>query len=192
MAISYPDRRNTGTCPSISLLPYRVGNSSAKPPAGRARPSARFQNSLPSPLFHRTNDFQLRQRGGLAFRLTDQCHPHETTADGHCRLIAADSLIGGGLRLVRQQLPVPAPSSDTSISITPVAARGKVSLVLPTVTIRSKSTRSHGFLSPSAACQNVSVLPSLARRPLCPGASLLARVGFSRPKRDDRLTFVRR
>src|ERR1700729_3036347 len=48
--------------------------------------------------------------------------------------------------------------------------------------MRSKSTRNHAFVSPVAACQNVIGLPSFARRPLWPGASLLALVGFCNPK----------
>lgn len=50
-----------------------------------------------------------------------------------------------------------------------------------TLTMRSRSMRSHGAASPGAGSHAVSRLPSLAWRPERPGDSLLALVGFSRP-----------
>src|SRR5665213_1640467 len=61
-------------------------------------------------------------------------------------------------------------------------SNGNVSLTELTATMRSKSTSNHASVAAASACQNVAAFPSLAKLPLWPGASLLARVGLFKPK----------
>jgi len=68
------------------------------------------------------------------------------------------------LCLVGQQFPVRLTVGGNFDFVTQLPFVGNVSFVLLTVAMRSKSTRSHAFVSPAAACQNVAGLPAFASR----------------------------
>ena len=73
-------------------------------------------------------------------------------------------------------------ASNVSILYPKLASSGKASFTWAISTNRSKSTCHQFPSSVLAACQKEFGLPSLAKRGERPGASLLVRVGLSRPK----------